>query len=165
MRVNWSCFILHYFGSTSDSEQLRTFPSQLIVVAHLFRYWHCFIIFSSYLPLVSKPRSVLGVLLQHVYSECLPVIVITPFLKTIKLPILFSWQKLRGEEIVLNKILLLYAHSYPESPIGESIWLFFINMHRNARERFATNCSNVIWKGKSYEPNSNSLAYSVSIRY
>lgn len=27
-------------------------------------------------------------------------------------------QKLRGEEIVLNKILLLYAHSYPESPIG-----------------------------------------------
>ena len=32
----------------------------------------------------------------------------------------FSLQKLREEEIVLNKILFLYMYSYPDSPLGRS---------------------------------------------
>ena len=29
-------------------------------------------------------------------------------------------QKVRGEEIVFNKILFVYMHSYPDSPLGKS---------------------------------------------
>ena len=41
-----------------------------------------------------------------------------------ELCLFFSLQKLRGEEIVLNKILFLYMYSYPDSPLGKSILLF-----------------------------------------
>lgn len=34
-------------------------------------------------------------------------------------------QKLREEEIVLNKILFLYMYSYPDSPLGKSYFFSF----------------------------------------
>ena len=33
----------------------------------------------------------------------------------------FSLQKLKEEEIVLNKILFLYMYSYPDSPLGKPL--------------------------------------------
>ena len=36
-----------------------------------------------------------------------------------------SLQKVKEEETVLNKILFLYMHSYPDTPLGKLLCLFF----------------------------------------
>ena len=36
-----------------------------------------------------------------------------------------SFQKVKEEETVLNKILFLYMHSYPDTPLGKLLCLFF----------------------------------------
>ena len=36
-----------------------------------------------------------------------------------------SLQKVKEEETVLNKILFLYMHSYPDTPLGTLLCLFF----------------------------------------